>query len=71
MRLVQGELRVGGVWGAPMTDQPRRPCRGRHWFTVYGWPGLRAPSCVRCGAPNTRPLSGDEQAEYDYWKANR
>ncbi len=38
-------------------------CRGhiRHWFTVYGSPGLRTPVCVRgCGTPNPRPLTEDE-----------
>jgi hypothetical protein len=47
---------------------PRRPrCGLRHWFTVYGYPGLRAPTCRRCGAPNPRPLTTAEQAEYDDW----
>jgi hypothetical protein len=32
----------------------------RHWFSVYGAPGLRTPVCVRCEAPNPRPLSDDE-----------
>ena len=34
----------------------------RHWFSFYGCPGYRSPVCVRCGAPNPRPLS---QAEWD------
>lgn len=36
----------------------------RHWFTVYGSPGLRSPVCVRygCGGPNPRPLT---EAEWD------
>ena len=46
----------------------------RHWFTVYGAVGLRAPTCQRtgCGAPNPKPLTEDEQAEYDdYMEAIR
>lgn len=28
-------------------------CNGhqRHWFTVYGKPGVRTDRCVRCGKP--------------------
>lgn len=37
----------------------------RHWFTVYGAVGMRAPVCQRCGAPNPRPLSEAEQRDYD------
>jgi hypothetical protein len=43
----------------------------RHWFTVYGIVGLRSPVCRRCGAPNPRPLTPDEQSNYDYWKSTR
>jgi hypothetical protein len=39
----------------------------RHWFTVYGNPGLRSPVCRRCGIPNPRPLTEIEQREYDVW----
>ena len=29
-------------------------CKYRHWFTKYGWPGVRLQWCVRlgCQAPN-------------------
>lgn len=39
----------------------------RHWFTVYGVVGVRAPVCQRhgCGAANPRPLSVDELATFD------
>lgn len=36
----------------------------RHWFNVYGNPGLRSPICVRCGAPNPRKLTDTELAAY-------
>jgi hypothetical protein len=58
----------------------RRGCPGhaRHWFSVYGYPGLRAPACQRgCGAKNPRPLSEQEQTDYDFlarhlhWTASR
>lgn len=37
-------------------------CHGyqRHWFSIYGQAYLRSPVCVRCGAPNPRPLTDDE-----------
>jgi hypothetical protein len=36
----------------------------RHWFTVYGSPGLRTPVCVRgCGTPNPKPLNDREWDE--------
>jgi hypothetical protein len=40
----------------------RSVCPGnfRHWFSFYGWPGFRSPVCVRCGAPNPRPLGETE-----------
>lgn len=43
-------------------------CRGhsRHWFSVYGMPGLRSPVCRRCGEPNPRPLDESELASYRY-----
>ncbi len=43
-------------------------CRGhaRHWFAMHGFVGVRCPKCVRCGAPNPKKLSAEEQAEYDY-----
>lgn len=44
---------------------------GRHWFTVYGAPGLRSPRCQRCGVPNPRPLTTDERLNYeDYMRAS-
>jgi hypothetical protein len=43
----------------------RRRCPGhaRHWFAPYGHPGLRLPKCIRCGAPNPRPLTTDDWQE--------
>lgn len=38
------------------------PHNERHWFT--GPPGLRLPFCLRCGAPNPKPLNEDEWNEY-------
>jgi hypothetical protein len=35
----------------------------RHWFTVWGYTGLRSPVCMNCSAPNPRPLSDAEWAE--------
>lgn len=35
------------------------PGRQRHWFTVYGCPGVRRPYCA-CGAPNPKPLDIEE-----------
>jgi hypothetical protein len=37
-------------------------CAGhsRHWFAPYGVPGVRLPKCIRCGAPNPRPLTTDD-----------
>jgi hypothetical protein len=32
----------------------------RHWFSLFGCVGARTPVCVRCGAPNPRPLSKDD-----------
>lgn len=41
----------------------------RHWFSVYGRVRLRSPVCVRCEAPNPRPLTEDEWAALtDYRK---
>jgi len=34
----------------------------RHWFTVWGHPGLRSPVCLHCGAPNPRPLTDQDWA---------
>jgi hypothetical protein len=46
----------------------RANCTGgggvRHWFTLHGHVGVRAPVCQRCGAPNPRPLTDAELAEY-------
>lgn len=57
-------------------SRSRCPGHARHWFSVYagydgGGPGIRSPTCVRCGAPNPRPLTADEQAEYDDLIAER
>lgn len=49
----------------------RCPNRTRHWFSLHGMVGVRSPVCVRCGAPNPRPLTADEQATYEYWKEHR
>lgn len=38
----------------------------RHWFTAYGMVGLRRPNCARCEAPNPRPLTEEEQREWDF-----
>lgn len=43
----------------------------RHWFTMYGYPGIRTPTCQRCKAPNPRPLTDEEQREYDAVLAQR
>ena len=37
----------------------------KHYMTVYGHPGVRAPVCQRCGAHRTRrPLTEDEMLAY-------
>lgn len=36
------------------------PGHHRHWFSVHGQAYLRSPVCVRCGAPNPRPLSEED-----------
>jgi hypothetical protein len=48
-----------------MPSGKRLPCpgHGRHWFALHGQVGLRSPVCVRCGAPNPRPLSEGELRE--------
>jgi hypothetical protein len=41
----------------------------RHWFTIYGMPGLRSPFCVRgCGTPNPVPLEPREWDELLYYR---
>jgi len=42
----------------------RARCKGhaRHWFAPHGVPGVRLPKCIRCGAPNSKPLTTD-----DWW----
>lgn len=35
----------------------------RHWFSIRGQAYLRSPVCVRCGAPNPRPLADDEWSQ--------
>jgi len=46
----------------------RCPGYARHWFVTRGTVGLRAPSCIRCGVPNPRPLTQQEQADYDGYR---
>lgn len=41
----------------------RCPGHQRHWFSVHGQAYLRSPVCVRCGAPNPRPLSDEDLDE--------
>jgi hypothetical protein len=43
----------------------------RHWYTLYGHPGLRSPLCVRCAHPNPRPLSDAEWNELLYHRKRR
>lgn len=52
-----------------MTDQTSRsapksrvncPGHSRHWFSVYGYVGVRSPKCVRCGFPNPKLLTTDD-----------
>lgn len=46
--------------------QPSRcPGHRRHWFTLHGTPGARAPVCVRCGAVNPKPLKPPEWVELE------
>lgn len=47
------------------------PGHGRHWYTVYGHPGLRLPACVRCGNRNPRPLKPAEWDELLYYREQR
>lgn len=44
----------------PVSERSRCPGHMRHWFSVHGQAYLRSPVCVRCGAPNPRPLTDDE-----------
>lgn len=53
-------------------DDPKpgaRPlsCSARHWFAPPRQVGLRSPVCIRCGAPNPRPLNEREQEEWAYY----
>jgi hypothetical protein len=41
------------------------PGHGRHWFSVHGQAYLRSPVCVRCGAPNPRPLTAEQWVELE------
>jgi hypothetical protein len=47
------------------------PGYGRHWYTAPGTIGLRSPVCTRCGAPNPRPLTGEEWAELAGYEQTR
>ena len=49
----------------------RCPGNARHWFAIPGYVGYRSPVCVRCGAPNPRPLSATERRDYDDVMAQR
>lgn len=49
----------------------RQSCRGPHKFTVYGQPGLKSPTCVRCQQPRPKPLTASELADYLYWREHR
>lgn len=42
-------------------------CSARHWFAPPRHVGLRSPVCVRCGAPNPRPLTEQEREEWAYF----
>jgi hypothetical protein len=46
-------------------------CLSRHWFSVYGMPGLRAPVCQRhgCSAPNPT-ITEEERANYESFMKN-
>ena len=57
------------VDGRPLEMGGRCGHYSRHWFAPIAY--LRTPKCVRCGAPNPRPLTEEEQIEYDEWKASR
>jgi hypothetical protein len=43
----------------------------RHWYTLFGHPGLRSPLCVRCAHPNPRPLSETEWDELLHHRQRR
>jgi hypothetical protein len=47
------------------------PGHGRHWFTFYGQPGLRSPVCIRCAAPNPRPLKPEDWDALLYYRELR
>ena len=59
------DIRPSTPTGFERVERVRCPGHARHWFTVYGAPGLRAPKCKRCGAPNPRPLTAQEIHEHD------
>lgn len=50
---------------AAKTKRSRCPGHARHWFVLHGMPGARTPVCVRCGAPNPKPLKPDEWDELE------
>jgi hypothetical protein len=35
----------------------------RHWFSLYGRVGVRSTTCVRCGAPNPKPVMPEQFVE--------
>jgi hypothetical protein len=43
----------------------------RHWFTVWGNPGLRVPACMRCGEPNPQPLTHAQWDELIVYRERR
>lgn len=58
--------------GSPSGQSTRRGCPGnaRHWFSVHGQAYLRSPVCVRCGAPNPRPLTDDQWDQLEDFNAH-
>ena len=39
------------------------PGHKRHWFSLYGRVGVRSTTCVRCGAPNPKPVMPEQLVE--------
>lgn len=47
-------------------------CRAgaRHWFAYYGLVGSSAPTCQRCGVPNSNyDPKHDDKANDPFWRA--
>lgn len=51
-------MKLGDVGGCPGHQ--------RHWYALYGHPGMRSPVCVRCGADNPRELTDEEWGNLIY-----